>query len=170
MVYHHLPKSKSSLKTTPQAIIYYFVTIRHPITILELWLVRKKFLLELKDSLLIMRDQPSLLFRQHGTSSTGPSSKIFVRILLFLIVAILFLLNVFFQYFVICNCMKPSIPDNGTVQFTLFFIMRLNIVSHKMWLDYCNTNTYCNTWHHLHNIKSVKNNWSVTFGKVAAKN
>ena len=56
----------------------------------------KKFLLELKDSLLIMRDNPPLnrnINRHHCIYSTGPSNNIFVIIYLFLIVATLFLLN-----------------------------------------------------------------------------
>ena len=38
----------------------------------------KKFLLELKESLLIMRNEPSL---NRNITSTGPSNKVFVRIL-----------------------------------------------------------------------------------------
>ena len=55
----------------------------------------KMFLLELKETLLIMRDQPYL--NRNRPISTGLGNKIFVRVLLLmvvlLIVAMLFLLN-----------------------------------------------------------------------------
>ena len=33
----------------------------------------------------------------------------------------------FFYYLVMCKCMSTTVRGNGTVQFTFFFIMRLNI-------------------------------------------
>ena len=67
----------------------------------------KKFLLELKESLLIMRDKPSL--NRNITSaplyySTRPSNKIFARILFILIVATLFLL--YGPFFIIWSCVS----------------------------------------------------------------
>ena len=90
----------------------------------------KKFLLELKESLLMMRDKPSL--NRNITSaplclSTRPSNKIFGRILFVLIVATLFLLYGLFCCLFMCKCMSTTVHGNGTVQFTFFLIMRLNI-------------------------------------------
>ena len=51
-----------------------------------------------------------------------------VRILFALIVAPLFLFNgLFYYYFVICKCMTTTVPANGTVQFTFFFVIRFCI-------------------------------------------
>ena len=33
----------------------------------------------------------------------------------------------FLYYLVMCKCMNTTVRGNGTVQFTLFFIMRLNV-------------------------------------------
>ena len=67
---NHLPKNKLSLRTAPYLSI--------------LTLKNKKFLLELKQSLLIIIDQPSLnrnIASNHCTYLTGPSNKIVLRIL-----------------------------------------------------------------------------------------
>ena len=87
-----------------------------------------KFLLELKESLLILRDKPSLntnMHQHHCTYSTRSSKKIFARILFILIVATLFLLFAFY-YLVMCKCMSTTVCGNGTVEFTFFFIRGLN--------------------------------------------
>ena len=87
-----------------------------------------RFLLELKESLLIMKDKPSL--NRNITSASlyllaGPSNKIFVRILFVLIVATLFLLNGFFYYLVMCKCMSTTVRVNGTLQFTFFLVITI---------------------------------------------
>ena len=86
-----------------------------------------KFLLELKENLLIMKDKPSL--NRNITSASlyllaGPSNKIFVRILFVLIVATLFLMNRFF-YLVMCKCMSTTVRVNGTLQFTFFLVITI---------------------------------------------
>ena len=88
----------------------------------------KKILLELNESLLIMRDKPSLNrnIRHHCTCLAGPCYKTFVRVLFALIVAMLFLLNGLFYYLAMCNCVSTTVRLNGTVQFTFFLVMRLN--------------------------------------------
>ena len=91
---------------------------------------KKMFLLELKESLLIMRDKPSLnrnITRHHCTYSTDPSNKIFVRDLFVLIVVMLFLLNRHFYYLFMCKCKGTTVRVNSTVQLTFFLIMRFNI-------------------------------------------
>ena len=60
-------------------------------------------------------------------SSTGPNNKIIVRISFALIVAMLLLLNGLFNYLVMCTCRSTIVRVNGTVQFTFFSVMRLNI-------------------------------------------
>ena len=67
---NHLPKNKLSLRTAP----YFSI----------LTLKNKKFLLELKQRLLIIIDQPSLnrnIASTHCTYLAGPSNKIVLRIL-----------------------------------------------------------------------------------------
>ena len=46
---------------------------------------------------------------------------------LLLIVATSVLLNGLFYYFVMFKCMSTTVRVDGTVQFILFFVMRLNI-------------------------------------------
>ena len=87
----------------------------------------KKFFLELKEILLINHLWLGTLHQHHCTYSTGPSNKIFARILFVLKVATLFLLYGLFYYLVMLKCMSTTVRDNGTVQFTFVFIMRLNI-------------------------------------------
>ena len=54
-----------------------------------------------------------------STYWTGPSNKIFVRILFALIVATLFLLNWLFYYLVMSECMTTPVRVNGTFQLIL---------------------------------------------------
>ena len=84
----------------------------------------KKILLELKESLLIMRDKPSL--NRNITLAPlylliRPSNKIFARMLFILIVATLFLLHGLY-YLVMCKYMSTTVRGNGTVRFTLYEI------------------------------------------------
>ena len=44
-------------------------------------------------------------------------------------------MNGFFYYLVTCKCISTTVQGNGTVQFTLFLVMRLNI--RELWFAYC---------------------------------
>ena len=105
----------------------------------------------MKENLLIMRGKPSL--NRNITSeplyhSTGPSIKIFVRILFAFRFATLFLLNDLFCYLVMCKFMCTTVRVNGTVQ--IYFILGHEIEHyhcHKLWLIYCNfTNQFDLVW------------------------
>ena len=72
----------------------------------------KKFLLEFKESQLLMGDKHlriGTLYRHHYIYSTGPSNKMFARILFVLLAATLFLLNGLFYYLVMCKFMSTTI-------------------------------------------------------------
>ena len=83
----------------------------------------KTFSLELKESLIIMRDKTSMNknIGNHCTYSTGPSNKIFVKILFAFSSCHVILVEWTFYYF------ATTVHVKGTVQFTFFFVMRLNI-------------------------------------------
>ena len=127
LIYHHLPENKPTNSFVADHLILY----NHSASYDNFSIVareNKKFLLEFKESLLIMRNKTSgTLHRHHCTYSAGPNNKIFVRILFVLIVATLFLLNGLFYYFVMFKCMSTTVRVNGTVRFTFFLIMRLKI-------------------------------------------
>ena len=81
---------------------------------------------------LIMRDEPSLNKNITSTPlqytySTDLSYKIFVRILFLFNICYVVLIDWTFHYCVICKCVNTTVRDNGTVQFTFFLLMRLNI-------------------------------------------
>ena len=85
----------------------------------------------MEDSLLIMVDQPSFLNRStlshNCTSPTGPSNKIFIRILFTF-------RSCFVMLVLFINC---------TVQFDFFLVARLNInLCLELWVAYCNTYTW----------------------------
>ena len=69
-----------------------------------------------------MRDKTSMNknIGNHCTYSTGPSNKIFVKIL-FAFSSCYVLIEWTFYYF------ATTVHVKGTVQFTFFFVMRLNI-------------------------------------------
>ena len=68
------------------------------------------------------------LHQHHCTYLTGPSNKIFVRILLAFNSCYVILIEWTFYYFVMCKCMSTTVYVNGTVQFTFLLVMRLNTV------------------------------------------
>ena len=81
----------------------------------------RKFLLELKESLASWYWEKNYLQKgtlhwHHCSYSTGPSNKIFSRILFVSIVTTLFLLNGLFYYSSMCKSMKTTVCVNGTVQ------------------------------------------------------
>ena len=99
----------------------------------------KKILLELKESLFIMRDKPSL----NRNISTiylfdRPSNKIFVRMLFTFNSCYVILIEWTFYYSVMSKCMSTTVCVNGTVQFTFFFVMSLNITI----VTSCDGNTF----------------------------
>ena len=124
LVYHNLPKKQVNLNSSVANHLLFCNHLASYDGFSILTRESKNFFLELKESLLIMRDKP--LHRHHCTYSTEPSNKIFVRILFVLIVATLFLLNGFFYYLVMCKCTRTTVRVNGTVQFTFFLIMRFS--------------------------------------------
>ena len=77
-----------------------------------------------------MRDRPSL----NTNITSAPlclfhrlSSKIFVRTLFAFNGCYVILIEWTFYYFVIRKCLNPNVRVNGTVQFTFFLVIRLNI-------------------------------------------
>ena len=65
--------------------------------------------------------------QHHCTYSTCPSNKIFVRLLFAFKSCYVIRIEWTFYYFVMCQCMSITIRVNGTVQFTFFLVMKLNI-------------------------------------------
>ena len=90
-------------------------------------LENKKFLLELKKSLSIIRDQPFL--NRNITYFIGPSKKIFVRILFVFNSCYNIFIEWTFYYFLISKCLSTTVRVSGSVQFTFFLVMRLNITT-----------------------------------------
>ena len=68
-----------------------------------------------------------ILHRHYCNYSTGPSNKIFVRILFAFNSCYVILTKWTFYYFVKCKRMDTTVRVNGTVQFTFFLVMRLDI-------------------------------------------
>ena len=63
LVYHHLPENKLSPRTSQPSPAHHLLLCNHSATYVDFSIVtreNKKFLLELKESLLIMRDKPAL--------------------------------------------------------------------------------------------------------------
>ena len=57
------------------------------------------------------------------------SNKILVRILfVFNGCYVIIVIEWTFFYLAMCNCMRNTVPDNGTPKFILFLIMRLNFI------------------------------------------
>ena len=79
-----------------------------------------------------MRDKPSLNRNIASvpfpcTYSTGPSNKIFVRILFAFNSCSVIPIEWTSYYFVMCKCISTTVCVKSTVQFTFFLVMRLNI-------------------------------------------
>ena len=119
-----LPLTRKQVKTKNSSVANHLLLSNHSASYDNFSILtrdNKKLLLELKESLLIMRDKPS--FNRNITSSP----LYLARISFVLIVALLFLLYGLFYYLAMCKCMSVTVRGNGTVQFAFFFIMRLNI-------------------------------------------
>ena len=117
MVSHHLLQSKLTIRIVPEN------QIQHPMTNLVFWPMRKSinFLLDLKESLFIRRDQPSL---DRNIIGEAIEIKSLLEIYMFLIVAtLLFLMD---GIFVIGSSISVSTP--------LFIIMvPFNLFSSWSW-------------------------------------
>ena len=76
----------------------------------------KKILVELKESLLIMRDQPSLKKEHYVGIITCIRQAQVIRSLLEL-----------YLFSLVAASLSAKVHDNGTVQFTFFLVVRLNL-------------------------------------------
>ena len=72
-----------------------------------------------------MRDKPSL--NRKITSEQGLLIRSLLKFYFVLLVATLFFLNEHFYYLVMRKCISTTVRVNGTVQFTSFLAIRLNI-------------------------------------------
>ena len=128
LVYPHILKTSSS---TNSSVANHLLFCDHSASHDDSSIItceNKKLLLELKEKLLIMRDHPSLnITNITSTPSAGPSIKIFVRILFPFNSCYIILIEWTFYYFVMRKCISIAVCVNGTLKFTFYLVMRLNI-------------------------------------------
>ena len=102
LVYHHLPKSKVSLRTADDHLLFCNHSASYD-NFSILTRENKKRVLELKESPLIMRDKPFL----NRNITSAPVIRFLLESYLLLIVTTLFLLN---QLFIIFSCVSVWAP------------------------------------------------------------